>query len=114
MNCPECATEIAAPKPRQIFCTPAHKAAFYNIQSKRGRVIMPLLAAWRPGGSGGGRYVGADKDMGSYAFREACALVDQWDIEDRKAGRDPTLVVAGKYAIDWRAGDLGCRSSRAA
>lgn len=84
MACQNCGNPIS---PRKLFCGPgdpgANKCrdAFYNRMSKRGRVALPLLLAWRAG-RGSGKSAKA-------AFAELCAYTDHCNGEDRDAGRPP-------------------------
>lgn len=107
ITCPECGARFVRKGGRQMFCSPAHKVAFYNLQTTRGTVIGPLLATARLGG----RYKGADRELAAYARREADALINRWIIEDREAGRDAALIVADKMARCWRAADVPYRSA---
>lgn len=101
LTCPECGVQFTKTARHQVFCTPAHKQAFYNLQTKRGTVIGPLLAVARAAG----RYKGADRELGSYARTEADAIISRWVVDDRKAGRRPDLIVAAKREACWRGCD---------
>ena len=82
-TCPECGGSFALTAPRQMFCTPEHRATFHNRQTVRGRVLTPLSIADRitRGGSRG------DKVTGRAARGDAQKLMDRWAAEDREAGR---------------------------
>ena len=101
MKCPECSAEFEQTERRQVFCSRAHGKRFYNLQTKRGTIIGPLLVTARTAG----RYAGVSRELGAYARREADALISQWIIEDRKAGRDATLIAEQKRTNRWRATD---------
>ena len=100
--CAGCSTRFKPQRTSQMFCTKACGKTFYNLQTMRGTVIAPLLSVAREAG----RYKGGpSKALGAYARREADALISQWVIEDRAAGRQPALIVASKCARAWRAVD---------
>ena len=101
--CPGCSTHFARTERRQVFCTKRCGKAFYNLQTKRGTVIGPLLTVAREAG----RYKGGpSRALGAYARREADALISRWVIEDRAAGRSAALLVAAKFERAWRAVDV--------
>lgn len=81
--CPECGAPLPSAAWRQLFCSPAHKAAFHNRQTVRGRTLTPLVIADRitRGGSRG------DVATGRSARNRAQRLMDRWAAEDRDAGR---------------------------
>lgn len=98
--CPQCGAAFKAHHGKQQFCQPAHQGAFHDINAKRGKVLLPLIASWRSGKRG----VSADS---SYAFAEMARLADRWAAEDKAVGRDPSLIVAAKRKAGWSAADLG-------
>ena len=102
MICPECGVEFTRTERRQVFCTREHGKRFYNLQTKRGTVIGPLLVVAREAG----RYRGTDKELGTYARREADALISRWVIEDRADGRSAAMIVREKMVNAWRAVDV--------
>jgi len=76
----------------KTFCTPAHKAAFHNRSSARGRVVIPLLMCTR---------IQRDRKgtTAPRAWGEARALLDKYAAEDKAAGRMSMVdYVAGKWA----------------
>lgn len=99
-TCPECLASFAGDV-TAVFCTPAHKQAFHNRAMKRGKVLVPMLLAWRAAKS-------KRKDpVGAWAFGEICWMADMWNAEDRAAGR----MAAGTYLLPkhrsgWSAVDL--------
>lgn len=101
ITCPECGITVEKTEKRQVFCSREHGKRFYNLQTKRGTIIGPLLATARTAG----RYAGVSKELGAYARREADRLINQWIIEDRQAGRNAALIVQSKMDADWRAVD---------
>lgn len=96
MACQNCPSECP---PKNSFCSPACREAFYNRMSKRGRVAMPLLLAWRAGRGSGG----SSKD----AFKELCAYADHCNAEDRAEQRPPMAQLMRNRAssgtgVGWR------------
>ena len=100
--CPECGVTFDKVEKRQVFCSKAHGKRFYNLQTKRGTVIGPLLTVARMAG----RYSGVDKELGAYARKEADNLISRWIQEDRAAGRDAALIVKAKMEAGWCAADV--------
>lgn len=98
--CPECGKRFTAHHGRQAFCEGAHQRAFHDRNSSRGKVALPLLQVWRQGKRGA-------TDDTRYALQELSALADQWNAEDKAAGRQPALIVTGKRTAHWRAADVG-------
>ena len=99
LTCPECGVTFTPVHHRALFCTPAHKSRFYDVQRKRGVTLAPLVAVWarsrrKPG------------ELSAYAHRELCALEAAFAREDKAAGRDPRLTVQAKHALGWKAVDL--------
>jgi hypothetical protein len=99
--CAQCGSEIESKDPRKMFCDKACKVAFHNLSLVRAGALLPLLQVWRAG-----RLKGGNKALSSYAFREACALIDGYNAQDRASGRNPEPSVQGKMDECWRAGDL--------
>lgn len=82
-RCPECSQAFKPVHPRQLFCSAAHKTAFHNRWTVRGRALAPVAVAariTRDGSTG-------DTDIGKKARRESRHLMDRWAREDREAGR---------------------------
>lgn len=98
-TCPECGQAFVAHHGRQQFCTVEHKASFWAVSMRRGKVAMAFVQTWRMGKSG------RTEDT-SYALQQISKMADLWNAEDRKAGRRPELVVAAKRAAFWNATDL--------
>lgn len=83
-KCQNCGAETTAGR---LFCPERCRDDFYNRMSKRGRVAMPLVLAWRAGrGSKGGAQA---------AFQELCAYADECNAEDRTDGRPPMSELIG-------------------
>lgn len=89
----------------------ASKARFYcqgtkckvnasNLTLGRGHSLVPLLLVWR-----GGKH-GKNRELASWAFREACSLLDRYNAEDRAAGRSVVPLIERKMEFGWRAADL--------
>jgi hypothetical protein len=97
-TCPECSAEFETNHGRARFCRPEHKIAFHARSRLRGQMAVPFLQAWRKGKHGA-------TDDSRYAFTMLCQMVDDWNMEDRPLGRQPTLVVAEKREVGWIPGD---------
>ena len=83
--CPECGVAFAVPEAnaRKMFCTDAHRVAWNNRMTVRGRVLTPLVMAERITRSGDSR----DRASGILARQQSRRLMDKWVKEDRAAGR---------------------------
>lgn len=97
-TCPECGARFQPTNGRQRFCTSAHKQAFEVLNGQRGRLAMSLVQVWRQGKNG-------KTEDTAYAFAQLCALADEWNKQDKAAGRNPALVVAEKRRQGWAAQD---------
>lgn len=82
IRCPECLT-VRERGRSGMFCCTDHKTAFFNRQTVRGRVLVPLVMAERVTRSGTRR----DTQTGITARRDSRMLMDRWTREDRTAGR---------------------------
>ncbi|MBB5684332.1 hypothetical protein [Sphingobium boeckii] len=82
-RCPECLATFESVSPRQLFCSAAHKAAFHNRQTVRGRQLVPLVMAARltRGGTRGNVVAGRK------ARRDGDFLMQRWADDDRREGR---------------------------
>lgn len=102
MACPECCIRFAPTHHRQHFCTPQHSRAYNARQLGRGQAIVTLAQGWR-----GARGVKnpQTKEAARYSFTEFCRLLDQFNTEDREAGRLPAVQVTARR----RAWDLFSR-----
>ena len=86
--CMECGSSFNPTHPKGMFCQPSHQVAFHNRNGKRGRVAIPLAQAWRaPRGSKDP----AARATAKTALGQLCRLIDQYNREDREAGR-PSAV----------------------
>lgn len=97
-TCPECLEHFARAHPGQLFCTPAHRDAWNNRATVRGRVLTPLAMVDRVtrGGSRG------DVATGQRARQQKEALIQRWIEEDREAGRMSwPEYMARRYAIGF-------------
>lgn len=83
--CPECMAAFDRKHPNQLFCTVAHRDAWNNRASVRGRVLTPLAMVSRVTRFGGR----GDAHTGKRASHEAHTLMQRWIEEDREAGRMP-------------------------
>jgi hypothetical protein len=95
MACQNCGNECPA---KNSFCAQTCREAFYNRMSKRGRVAMPLLLAWRAGRGSGG--------SSKTAFAELCAYADHCNAEDKEKNRPPMADLicnrANGTGVGWR------------
>ena len=90
-TCPECGKPFEPKVVGQLFCEPEHNTDWNNRQTKRGRVLTPLViaaVATRNGRSGSAE----EREAGKRACREQNRLIQRYRAEDRAAGR-----------MDWRA-----------
>jgi hypothetical protein len=97
-QCPECLTRFRKAHPGQLFCTPAHRDAWNNRATVRGRVLTPLAIVERVtrGGTRG------DKATGCKARQQKDALIQRWIEEDRAAGRMTwPEYMARRYAVGF-------------
>lgn len=96
--CPECGLPVQRKSPKgraPVFCTNKHKVAFNNRQTVRGRAIISLAMAWRQ--------QRGKKGVGSTSFKEMCRIIDDFNREDRIAGRPlVTDYVANMQKNDCR------------
>jgi hypothetical protein len=97
--CPQCSAQFETSSGRKVFCTPAHKEAFFAINRARGVTLLPFVQVWRYGKSG------RTEDT-AYAFQQMAKLADKWNAEDRAAGRKPDMIVSSKRKDLWSAVDL--------
>jgi hypothetical protein len=85
-RCVECLGPVDTSRDeRKMFCSDAHRTAFHNRQTVRGRKAMPLLIAERITRGGDRRYPRAA--VGIAARKRARALIAQWVAEDKAANR---------------------------
>lgn len=85
-TCPECGKLFEPNVRNQLFCTPAHKAAWNNRATVRGRVLTPLSIAARVTRNGT-RGTPEAREIGRRASNAHNALIQQYRDEDRAAGR---------------------------
>ena len=84
-SCPYCPARFTPTHHRQFYCTPAHKKAMDRLQQVRGQRIAVLVQAWRTGRH---RRPGtADRATANDALSQLATLADQWNAEDKAAGR---------------------------
>lgn len=97
-QCPECLASFRKTHPGQLFCTPAHRDAWNNRATVRGRVLTALAMVERAtrGGTRG------DKATGKRARQQKDQLIQRWIEEDRKAGRMAwPEYLARRYAVGF-------------
>jgi hypothetical protein len=93
--CPECLTLF---KPRQagtLFCCPAHRDAWNNRQTVRGRVLVPLDMVSRLT-RGGTRGTPEKRAIGKRAASDHHKLTQRYRDEDRAAGRMDFVEYLGR------------------
>jgi hypothetical protein len=85
-TCPECAKLFEPNRRNQLFCSTAHKAAWENRATVRGKVLTPLAAVARMTRNG---TRGSDemRAIGRRASNQQNRLIQQWRDEDRAVGR---------------------------
>ena len=107
-TCPECGREFAPYRGGvQQFCTLKaqgvdHARPYYDRQSARFKTQGALFQTWRAGKDA---KTPEAKARATFAFREMCKALDQWNAEDRAAGRHPEALVDAKMAGSWIFGD---------
>lgn len=85
-RCPECLALVDTSKDwRKLYCCDAHRIAYHNRQTVRGRKLVPMVMAERITRSGWCR----DKETGKLARQKSRQMMDLWNREDREAGRMP-------------------------
>lgn len=89
-HCPECGAKFALTHHRQVFCTPAHKSAYFAREKVRGQKIAGVALAWRLGRN---TSKPALRRVSSDAMADLCRLLDMFAAEDHAAGRPNGLEV---------------------
>ncbi len=84
--CPECMKPFEPKVPNQLFCCPAHNAAWNNRATARGRVLTPLSIVARITRNGT-RGTEEARRVGREASNAHNALIQRYRDEDRAAGR---------------------------
>jgi hypothetical protein len=93
--CAECGHPFKAARPHQQFCSPAHKATFQNRAAVEGRAIIQLAKAWRAGRNlGKGPEAEIDREVARQALGEMCSILDNFNADDKAAGRPNPLHYA--------------------
>jgi endogenous inhibitor of DNA gyrase (YacG/DUF329 family) len=93
--CPNCGGEVvrrSARGPMPTFCSADCKKAHANRHIVEGRAVIAFLKAWR-----------IDRAQGEIAqgsFAEVCAIVDQFNAQDREAGRPRADLYAAKILAE--------------
>lgn len=93
-HCPECGAAIPPREKGKMgrvakFCSDEHKERFQKRQAKEGRAIVALAKAWRAS-----RNRKEDREVGAKALSELCATLDQFNAQDRAAGRPGPIAYA--------------------
>jgi endogenous inhibitor of DNA gyrase (YacG/DUF329 family) len=93
--CPECGGEVvrrSARGPMPTFCSQECKKSHANRHIVEGRAVIALLKAWR-----------IDRAQGEIAqksFAEVNRILDQFNAQDREAGRPRADLYAAKLLAD--------------
>lgn len=93
--CPNCGGDVArrsARGPMPTFCTPECKKDHANRHIVEGRAVIAFLKAWRIDRAQG--------EIATRSFEQVCKIVDQFNAEDREAGRPRADLYAAKMLID--------------
>lgn len=95
--CPECGGQVvrrSARGPMPTFCSPKCKRDHGNRHIVEGRAVIAFLKAWRiDRGSG---------PIAQAALSQMCQIVDQFNAQDRDAGRPRADLYAAKLMADGR------------
>jgi hypothetical protein len=85
-RCAECLAPVDTSKDeRKMFCKDAHRTAFHNRQTVRGRKAMPLVIVERQTRGGWSKHKRAS--VGIAARKRLRKLIAIWIAEDKAAGR---------------------------
>lgn len=85
-RCAECLAPVDTSKDeRKMFCSDAHRTAFHNRQTVRGRKAMPLVIVERQTRGGWSKHKRAG--VGIAARKRLRKLIAIWIAEDKAAGR---------------------------
>ena len=82
-TCPECLKHFTPAQEAQLFCSSAHRAAWNNRMTVRGRVATPLLMAARHTRNG-------TRGRSTFGYRASIdldRLLARWRREDAREGR---------------------------
>lgn len=93
--CPNCAGPVVRRDPRgpfPKFCGPACKRDHGNRGLVEGRAVVAFLKAWRADRGGG--------EVARGAFLQVCRITDQFNAQDRVAGRPHPSIYAAKLLAD--------------
>ena len=89
--CPECGAvpvRKSAKGPPPTFCSPDCKRARGNRRLVRGSAIIEMAQAWRVDRGSG--------PIAQQAFAQFCQMLDQFNAEDKDAGRPRADLMAAK------------------
>ncbi len=99
-RCPECPQRFAPKAWNQLFCCDAHKQAWANRWTARGRVIAQLDACARATRDG----TRGDTATGKRAAADHNQLIRRYADEDQAAGRMPIVeFMRLRYAAGYEA-----------
>lgn len=91
-NCGGAAVRRSARGPMPTFCSPECKREHANRHIVEGRAVIALLKAWRIDRAQG--------DIAKASFAEANRILDQFNAQDREAGRPRADLYAAKMLND--------------
>jgi endogenous inhibitor of DNA gyrase (YacG/DUF329 family) len=81
--CPECSAPLPLRNSRsgkkQVFCSARCKQAHANRNASRGKALAKIALGWRQTRGSG--------DLGKFLFAEMTSMLDEWNSQDRIAGR---------------------------
>jgi hypothetical protein len=90
--CPECGVEFTPPPARgqqRVFCCDEHKQAHATRKTVRGKSLVSIALAMRKAYSGS-RKDPVDAEFAKFLYADMMAMLDNWNAEDKAAGRmDP-------------------------
>lgn len=95
--CPECGGQVvrrSARGPKPTFCSPKCKRDHGNRHIVEGRAVIAFLKAWRIDRGTG--------EIAKTALTQMCQIVDQFNAQDRDAGRPRADLYAAKLMQDGR------------
>lgn len=93
--CPECGGEVVRRStrgPMPTFCSAECKKSHANRHIVEGRAVIALMKAWRIDRAQG--------EIAQQAFAEVNRILDQFNAQDREAGRPRADLYAAKLLVD--------------
>lgn len=93
--CPNCGGEVVRRStrgPMPTFCSAECKKDHANRHIVEGRAVIAFLKAWRIDRAQG--------EIAQKAFEQICKITDQFNAQDREAGRPRADLYAAKLMVD--------------